>query len=277
MGVFTQVARFFQRIESPTVTRQFQLVVQDYGKEKNLEEAIRKAMAEASTHPGVEAREVMMSGHKAFAVTDRSNGNPTTLVTVHRAAVPARARRGRQRGPRRVDQAALLRRLREGRGGEVSGPNPAPSGSGARRTRTGREWSSSIGSSPGSSGCRPRTTRRRRASRAMLFDERRLEALVAERRRRDPGNRDLLVVDRVVVPRAADALSRGPRGRGVRALPRRRRRAHVGARPRRRGAAGDAHGVGRPRLERGRDAVLPAPRRGPRRGLGPVHARRRRR
>src|SRR5262249_30763703 len=27
MGVFTQVARFFQRIESPTVTRQFQLVV----------------------------------------------------------------------------------------------------------------------------------------------------------------------------------------------------------------------------------------------------------
>ena len=34
MGVFTQVARFFQRIESPTVTRQFQLVVQDYGKEQ---------------------------------------------------------------------------------------------------------------------------------------------------------------------------------------------------------------------------------------------------
>jgi hypothetical protein len=82
MGAFTQVARFFQRIESPTVTRQFQLVVQDYGKEKNLEEEIRKAMAEASSHPGVEAREVMMSGHKAFAVTDRSNGNPTTLVTV---------------------------------------------------------------------------------------------------------------------------------------------------------------------------------------------------
>ena len=82
MGVFTQVARFFQRIESPTVTRQFQLVVQDYGKEKNLEEAIRNAMAEASTHPGVEAREVMMSGHKAFAVTDKSQGNPTTLVTV---------------------------------------------------------------------------------------------------------------------------------------------------------------------------------------------------
>lgn len=82
MGVFTQVARFFQRIEGPTVTRQFQLVVQDYGKEKNLEEAIRKAMAEASTHPGVEAREVMIAGLKGFAVTDRSTGNPTTLVTV---------------------------------------------------------------------------------------------------------------------------------------------------------------------------------------------------
>ena len=82
MGVFTQVARFFQRIESPTVTRQFQLVVQDYGKDKNLEEEIRKAMAEASAHPGVEAREVMMAGHKAFAVTDKSQGNPTTLVTV---------------------------------------------------------------------------------------------------------------------------------------------------------------------------------------------------
>jgi hypothetical protein len=82
MGVFTQVARFFQRIESPTVTRQFQLVVQDYGKDKNLEADIRKAVAEAATHPGVEARDVMIAGLKAFAVTDRSSGNPTTLVTV---------------------------------------------------------------------------------------------------------------------------------------------------------------------------------------------------
>jgi hypothetical protein len=82
MGVFTQVARFYQRIESPTVTRQFQLVVQDYGKDKNLEAAIRKAVGEAATHPGVEARDVMVAGLKAFAVTDRSSGNPTTLVTV---------------------------------------------------------------------------------------------------------------------------------------------------------------------------------------------------
>ena len=52
MGVFTQVTRFFQRIESPTVTRQFQLVVQDYGKDKNLEAEIRKAVAEAAKVSG---------------------------------------------------------------------------------------------------------------------------------------------------------------------------------------------------------------------------------
>ena len=82
MGVFTQVTRFFQRIESSTVTRQFQLVVQDYGKDKNLEPVIQKAVAEAATHPNVEARDVAIAGYKAFAVTDRSSGNPTTLVTV---------------------------------------------------------------------------------------------------------------------------------------------------------------------------------------------------
>lgn len=82
MGVFTQVARFFQRIESATVTRQFQLVVQDYGKDKNLEPEIRKAVAEAASHPGVEVKDVAIAGLKAFAVTDRSSGNPTTLITV---------------------------------------------------------------------------------------------------------------------------------------------------------------------------------------------------
>jgi hypothetical protein len=82
MGVFTQVARFFQRIESSTVTRQFQLVVQDYGKDKNLEPEIRKAVAEAASHPSVEVKDVALAGLKAFAVTDRSSGSPTTLVTV---------------------------------------------------------------------------------------------------------------------------------------------------------------------------------------------------
>ena len=82
MGVFTEVSRFYQRIESPTVTRQFRLVVQDYGKEKDLESDIRKAVAEAAKAPSVEAKEVKVAGLTAFAVTDRSGGNPTTLVTV---------------------------------------------------------------------------------------------------------------------------------------------------------------------------------------------------
>lgn len=82
MGVFTEVSRFFQRIESPTVARQFRLVVQDYGKDKNLEPDIRKAVAESAKAPSVEAKEVKVAGLPAFAVTDRSSGNPTTLVTV---------------------------------------------------------------------------------------------------------------------------------------------------------------------------------------------------
>lgn len=82
MGVFTEVSRFFQRIESPTVARQFRLVVQDYGKEKNLEPELRRAVAESAKIPSVQAREVKVAGLTAFAVTDRSGPNPTTLVTV---------------------------------------------------------------------------------------------------------------------------------------------------------------------------------------------------
>lgn len=82
MGVFTEVSRFFQRIESPTVTRQFRLVVQDYGKDKNLEPELRQAVAESAKAPSVQAKEVKVAGHTAFAVTDRSGPNPTTLVTV---------------------------------------------------------------------------------------------------------------------------------------------------------------------------------------------------
>jgi hypothetical protein len=82
MGIFTEVSRFYQRIEGPTVTRQFRLVVQDYGKEKNLEPEIRKAVAESAKVGNVEAKETTIAGRKAFAVTDRSSGNPTTLVTV---------------------------------------------------------------------------------------------------------------------------------------------------------------------------------------------------
>ena len=83
MGVFTEVARFFQKIESPTVVRQFRLVVQDYGdKLRNLEPEIRKAVAESAKVPSVEAKDAKVAGFTAFAVTDRSGLNPTTLVTV---------------------------------------------------------------------------------------------------------------------------------------------------------------------------------------------------
>ena len=88
MGVYTEVSRFFQRIESPTSVRQFRLVVQDYGTGKDVTGAIRKAVAEAGKAPGVETREVQVSGLPAFAVTDRSGANPTTLVTV--LATPSR-------------------------------------------------------------------------------------------------------------------------------------------------------------------------------------------
>ena len=82
MGVFTEVSRFYQRIEGPTVTRQLRLVVQDYQKDKSLEAEIRKAVAESAKVSSVEAKETTVSGLKAFAVTDKSGPNPTTLVTV---------------------------------------------------------------------------------------------------------------------------------------------------------------------------------------------------
>jgi hypothetical protein len=88
MGTFTEVSRFFQRIESETSVKQFRLVVQDYGAGKDLEGAIRKAVDLASRAPNVDARELKIAGLPAFAVTDRSSANPTTLVTV--IATPAR-------------------------------------------------------------------------------------------------------------------------------------------------------------------------------------------
>ena len=81
MGPYVEVSRFFQRIESPTSTKQFRLAIQDYGTGKDLVAALRKAFAEAK-QVGVETREVEVSGHKTFVVTDRSSGRPTTLVTV---------------------------------------------------------------------------------------------------------------------------------------------------------------------------------------------------
>jgi hypothetical protein len=81
MGPYVEVSRFFQRIESPTATKQFRLAIQDYGSGKDLLPSLRKAFTEAR-RAGVEARELEISGHKTFTVTDLSSGRPTTLVTV---------------------------------------------------------------------------------------------------------------------------------------------------------------------------------------------------
>jgi hypothetical protein len=88
MGAYTEVSRFFQRIESTTSVKQFRLVVQDYGPGKDLGGALRKAVDEASRASNVEAKDVKVSGFSGFAVTDRSGPNPTTLVTI--IASPAR-------------------------------------------------------------------------------------------------------------------------------------------------------------------------------------------
>ncbi len=82
MGAYVEVSRFFQRVESPSSTKQFRLAVQDYGSGKDVVPALRKAFTQARQTAGVEARETEISGHKMFVVTDRSSGRPTTLVTV---------------------------------------------------------------------------------------------------------------------------------------------------------------------------------------------------
>jgi hypothetical protein len=81
MGAYVEVSRFFQRIESPTSTRQFRIAIQDYGNGKDLVPALRKAYDDAK-RTGAETRETELSGRKVFVVTDRSSGRPTTLVTV---------------------------------------------------------------------------------------------------------------------------------------------------------------------------------------------------
>jgi hypothetical protein len=81
MGRYTEVSRFFQKIESSTSTKQFQIAVQDYGPGKDLGGELKKAVAEAGKS-GAETKETAVSGLKAFVVTDRSSGKPTTIVTV---------------------------------------------------------------------------------------------------------------------------------------------------------------------------------------------------
>ena len=109
---------------------------------------------------------------KAFAVTDRSSGNPTTLVTV--VVLPSRLVLAQGAN---VDRDAALKLLAyvdfaAGRGGEVTARRGgAGSGPAARAGRTGRAWPSSTASSRASRSCRlPNEAEAARLA-AMIFDE----------------------------------------------------------------------------------------------------------
>ena len=107
MGTYTEVSRFFQKIE-PGAARQFRIAVQDYGTGKDLEGSIKKAMGEAAK-TGVETAEVKIAGLTAYAVTDRSQGQPTTLVTV--LVAPGRLVLGQGANVEQSDAVKLLGRV----------------------------------------------------------------------------------------------------------------------------------------------------------------------
>jgi hypothetical protein len=108
MGTYTEVSRFFQKIE-PGAARQLRIAVQDYGKGKDVSTVISRAMAEAAKSPGVEVVEVKIGGLPAYAVTDRSQGLPTTLVTV--IVSPGRIVLGQGSNVERDDAVKLLGRV----------------------------------------------------------------------------------------------------------------------------------------------------------------------
>ena len=73
MGVYTEVSRFFQRIESPTSVRQFRLVVQDYGPGKDVTAAIKKAVEDAERMAGTEIDSIYagIAGEHVRAMTSK--------------------------------------------------------------------------------------------------------------------------------------------------------------------------------------------------------------
>ena len=81
MGRYTEVGRFFQKVESSRSTKQFRLSVQDYGAGRDLTAQLKNAFSEAASS-GVETRSLEIGRYRAFVVTDRSAGKPTTIVTV---------------------------------------------------------------------------------------------------------------------------------------------------------------------------------------------------
>jgi hypothetical protein len=88
MGLYTQVSRRYQRIESAMLARVLVLLVQDYGKGKDLTAAIRDATREAGKTEGFSAREQAIGGRPGFLVFHREGAKPITVVTV--LATPSR-------------------------------------------------------------------------------------------------------------------------------------------------------------------------------------------
>lgn len=88
MGVYTQVSRRYQRIESTMLARVLVLLVQDYGKGKDLTAPIRDATREAGKTEGFSSRELALGGRPGFLVFHREGAKPVTVVTV--LATPSR-------------------------------------------------------------------------------------------------------------------------------------------------------------------------------------------
>jgi hypothetical protein len=109
MGKYVEIGRFFQRIESPTSTKQFRVVIQEYQGGKDLAAPLRKAFEEAKKTASVEAKDTEVSGRRAFVVTDRSQGRPTTLVTV--IVTPARLVLGQGGNVTGEEAISLIKRV----------------------------------------------------------------------------------------------------------------------------------------------------------------------
>lgn len=106
MGIYTQVSRRYQQIQSATFAKSLVLIVQDYGKGKDLTSALRNAMREAGKVQGFTAREEAIAARPAFVVFHREGEKPVTVVTV--MATPSRVVLGLGDN---IDQAETLKLL----------------------------------------------------------------------------------------------------------------------------------------------------------------------
>lgn len=88
MGIYTQVSRRYQYIQSATFAKVIVLIVQDYGRGKDLTARLRDATRDLGKVAGFSAREQSIGGRPAFVVFHREGEKPVTVVTV--LAIPSR-------------------------------------------------------------------------------------------------------------------------------------------------------------------------------------------